>query len=178
MPTLFSPEVPPCTLVLLIVCRRKSPLWLPQPSRSRSSLHLRGNTPSGSEVPSLPLFPPSNRCGSPSRNTTNQVPESSTASASKSQILVAPRHTLFIFIRIISVIHIHEFHRLDQATPSRFLFARTRVRRSFKEYTNEKVHTAREGKRPLQEVFFYCRCYLEINSSAFIHTFIRLYCTL
>merc|ERR1712083_1072736 len=59
------------TLVLLTVCRRKSPLLLHPPSRSRSLLPQRGNTPSGSEDPSLPPFPPSNRCGSPSKNTTN-----------------------------------------------------------------------------------------------------------
>lgn len=83
MPTLSCPEAPPCTLVLLIVCRRKSPPLPPQPSRSRSSLPPRGSTPYGSVDPSLPPSPPSNRCGSPRRNTTNPALESSTASASK-----------------------------------------------------------------------------------------------
>merc|ERR1711872_25879 len=81
--TQSCPEAPPCTLVLLTVCRRKSPLLLLPPSRSRSSLPQRGNTPSGSEDPSLLLSPPSNRCGSPSRNTMSAAHPSSTASASK-----------------------------------------------------------------------------------------------
>merc|ERR1712173_190933 len=37
-PTPSCPEAPPCTPVLLTVCRRRSPPWLPPPSRSRSSL--------------------------------------------------------------------------------------------------------------------------------------------
>merc|ERR1712228_497912 len=78
---------PPCTLVLLTVCRRKSPLLLLPPSRSRSSLLQRGNTPFGSEDPSLLLSPPSNRCGSPSRNTMSAAHPSSTASASKPSAL-------------------------------------------------------------------------------------------
>merc|ERR1712080_684058 len=45
-------EAPPCTLVLLTVCRRRSLPWPPPPSRSRSLLLLRGSTPSGSEDPS------------------------------------------------------------------------------------------------------------------------------
>merc|ERR1712170_17940 len=56
---------------------------VPPPSRSRSSLPLRGSTPSGSEDPSWPPSPPSSRCGSPSRSTTSAAPPSSTASASK-----------------------------------------------------------------------------------------------
>merc|ERR1712244_207955 len=62
---------------------RRSPLLLPPPSRSRSSLPLRGSTPSGSEDPSWPPSPPSSRCGSPSRSTTSAAPPLSTASASK-----------------------------------------------------------------------------------------------
>merc|ERR1712019_302008 len=65
---------PPCSQVLLTVCRK----------RSRSSPHQRGNTPSGSEDPSWLPCPPSNRCGSPSRNTTNLAQPSSTENASKS----------------------------------------------------------------------------------------------
>merc|ERR1712228_832229 len=76
------PEAPPCTLVLLTVCRRKSPLLLHPPSRSRSLLPQRGNTPSGSEDPSLPPFPPSSRCGSPSRNTMSAAHPLFTANAS------------------------------------------------------------------------------------------------
>merc|ERR1711936_632316 len=63
--------------------RRRSPPWLPPPSRSRSSLPPRGSTPSGSEAPSWLPSPPSSRCGSPSRSTTSPAPASSTASASK-----------------------------------------------------------------------------------------------
>merc|ERR1712071_607849 len=82
-PTPSCPEAPPCTPVLLTVCRRKSPLLLPPPSRSRSLLPQRGNTPSGSEDPSLLPSPPSSRCGSRSRNTMSAAHPSSTASASK-----------------------------------------------------------------------------------------------
>merc|ERR1739844_190008 len=82
-PTPSCPEAPPCTPVLLTACRRRSPPWLPPPSRSRSSLPQRGSTPSGSEAPSWLPSPPSSRCGSPSRSTTSAAPPSSTASASK-----------------------------------------------------------------------------------------------
>merc|ERR1712098_85458 len=69
----MGPEAPPCTPVLLTECRRKS-LPLPHPpSRSKSLLHQRGSTPSGSEDPFLLPSPPSNRCGSPSRSTTSLV---------------------------------------------------------------------------------------------------------
>merc|ERR1719483_1517385 len=83
MPTPSCPEAPPCTPVLLIVCRRKSLLLLHPPSRSRSLLPQRGNTPSGSEDPSLLLSPPSSRCGSPNRSMMSAAHPSSTASASK-----------------------------------------------------------------------------------------------
>merc|ERR1719230_1044359 len=77
------PEAPPCTPVLLTVCRRRSPPLLPPPSRSRSSLPPRGSTPSGSEALSWLPSPPSSRCGSPSRSTTSAALASSTGSASK-----------------------------------------------------------------------------------------------
>merc|ERR1719210_90678 len=83
MPTLSCPEAPPCTLVLLTECKRRSLPWLHPPLRSRSLLHLRGNTPSGSVAPSSLPSPPSNRCGSPSKNTTNAAHPLSTGSASK-----------------------------------------------------------------------------------------------
>merc|ERR1712089_104096 len=51
-PTPSCLEAPPCTPVLLTVCRRRSLPWLPPPSRSRSLLLLRGSPPSGSEDPS------------------------------------------------------------------------------------------------------------------------------
>merc|ERR1712202_97246 len=82
-PTPSCPEAPPCTPVLPIVCRRRSPPSLPPPSRSRSSLLPRGSTPSGSEDPSWLPCPPSSRCGSPSRSTTSAAHPLSTASASK-----------------------------------------------------------------------------------------------
>merc|ERR1719481_1233269 len=82
MPTPSCPEAPPCTPVLLTVCRRRSLLLPHPPSRSRSLLHQRGSTPSGSEDPSLPPFPPSSRCGSPSRSTMSAAHPLSTASAS------------------------------------------------------------------------------------------------
>merc|ERR1711893_558304 len=81
-PTPSCPVAPPCTLVLLIVCKRRSLLLLHPPLRSRSSLPLRGNTPSGSEDPSCLPFPPSNRCGSPSKNTMSAAHPLSTGSAS------------------------------------------------------------------------------------------------
>merc|ERR1739846_232875 len=83
MPTLSCPVAPPCTLVLLTGCRRRSPPLLLPPLRSRSLLLLRGSTPSGSEAPSLLPSPPSSRCGSPSRSTTSAAPPLSTGSASK-----------------------------------------------------------------------------------------------
>merc|ERR1719414_2353829 len=55
----------------------------PSPSRSRLLLPQKGNTLSGSEDPSWLLSPPSNRCGSPSKNTTSAAHPLSTESASK-----------------------------------------------------------------------------------------------
>merc|ERR1711981_169388 len=96
MPTPSCPEAPPCTPVLLTVCRRKSlPLLLP-PSRSRSLLPQRGSTPSGSEDPSLLPSPPSSRCGSPSRSMTSAAPLLSTASASKYSDIVVEKNPNFI----------------------------------------------------------------------------------
>merc|ERR1712027_23231 len=83
MPTLSCLEAPPCTPVLLTVCRRRSPPLLLPPSRSRLLLHQRGSTLSGSEDPSLLLSPPSSRCGSPSRNMMSLAPQLSTENASK-----------------------------------------------------------------------------------------------
>merc|ERR1712025_1329618 len=82
-PTLYCQEAPPCTLVSLIVCRRRLLPWLPAPSRSRSSPHQRGNTPAGSEDPSSHHSPHSNRCGSPRQNMTSLVHPLYTGSASK-----------------------------------------------------------------------------------------------
>merc|ERR1711994_235358 len=82
-PTPSCPEAPPCTPVSLTACRRRSPPWLPPPSRSRSLLPQRGSTPSGSVDPSWLPSPPSSRCGSPGRSTTSAAHPSSTGSASK-----------------------------------------------------------------------------------------------
>merc|ERR1719154_1075480 len=82
-PTMSCPVVPPCTLVLLIVCRRKSPPSHHPPSRLRSLLPLSENTPYGSVAPSSPPSPLSSPCGSPRKNTTSPAPESSTANVSK-----------------------------------------------------------------------------------------------
>merc|ERR1712165_424596 len=90
-PTPSCPVAPPCTPVLPTGCRRRSPLLPPPPSRSRSSLPLRGSTPSGSVDPSCPPSPPSSRCGSPSRSTTSAAHPLSTGSASKKFRL--PNHT-------------------------------------------------------------------------------------
>merc|ERR1711872_754175 len=81
MLTLSCLEAPPCILVLLTVCRRRSLLLLPP--RSRLLLPLRENTLSGSEDPSLLLSPLSNRCGSPSRNMMNADLPLSTENAFK-----------------------------------------------------------------------------------------------
>merc|ERR1711935_1032091 len=81
-------EAPPCTPVLLTVCRRKSLLLLHPPSRSRSLLPQRGNTLSGLEDPFLLPSPPSSRCGSPSRSMMSAAHPLSTASASKSDVLM------------------------------------------------------------------------------------------
>merc|ERR1712136_394532 len=70
------------TQVLPTECKRKSLLLPHQPRRSRSLLHQRENTLSGSVDPFLLPSLPSNRCGSPSKNTMRPVPQSSTESAS------------------------------------------------------------------------------------------------
>merc|ERR1719415_75022 len=99
-------EAPPCTPVLLTVCRRRSPLLLPPPSRSRSLLHQRGSTPSGSEDPSLLPSPPSSRCGSPSRSTMSAAHPLSTASASKFILLnLVVNCVTFLLMSINKLIH-------------------------------------------------------------------------
>merc|ERR1712038_78089 len=100
-PTPSCPEAPPCTPVSPIGCRRRSPPWLPPPSRSRSLLLPRGSTPYGSEDPSWLPSPPSSRCGSPSRSTTSAAHPLSTASASKSTQntwTIATRRGLFFIL--------------------------------------------------------------------------------
>merc|ERR1712218_712831 len=82
-PTPSCLEAPPCTQVLPTECKRKSLPWLHPPSKSRSLLHQKENTPYGSEDPSWLPSLPSNRCGSPSKNTTNAAHPLSTENASK-----------------------------------------------------------------------------------------------
>merc|ERR1712165_207446 len=69
--------------------------------RSRSLLPQRGNTPSGSEAPSWLPSPPSNRCGSPSRNTTSAAHPLSTGSASKR--LSTSRYHLCLFVVMVAL---------------------------------------------------------------------------
>merc|ERR1711920_298882 len=94
-----SPVAPPCTLVLLIVCRRRSPPLLLPPSRSRSLLPLRGNTPSGSVAPSLLPSLLSRLCGSPRKNMTNPALESSTANVSRFLVFIFTLCLLYRFIK-------------------------------------------------------------------------------
>merc|ERR1712130_445568 len=98
MPTPSCPEAPPCTLVLLTECRRRSPPLPHPPSRSRSLLPQRESTPSGSEDPSLLPSPPSSRCGSPSRSTTSAAQPLSTASASKYFIMLFYIQSAFVIL--------------------------------------------------------------------------------
>merc|ERR1712106_791594 len=101
MPTQSCPEAPPCTPVLLTVCRRRSLLLLHPPSRSRSLLPQRGNTLSGSEAPSWLPSPHSSRCGSPSRSMMSPVHPLSTESASK--LLVSIFYRAFRLFQCICV---------------------------------------------------------------------------
>merc|ERR1712098_790365 len=96
MPTPSCPEAPPCTLVLLTECRRRSPPLPHPPSRSKSLLPQRESTLSGSEDRCLLPSPPSNRCGSPSRNMTSAAQPLSTASASKYFVKIF-LHSISIF---------------------------------------------------------------------------------
>merc|ERR1711915_765761 len=89
--------VPPCMLVLLTGCRRKSLVLLHPPSRSRSLLLLRGSTPFGLVAPSLVPCPLSRTCGSPRRNMTSLAPALSIASASKSQCQTNQIHCFWIY---------------------------------------------------------------------------------
>merc|ERR1711994_764464 len=64
-------------------CKRKSLPWLHLPLKSKSSLHPKENTPSGSVDLFWPLCLPSNKCGSQNKSMTNLVLESFTENASK-----------------------------------------------------------------------------------------------
>ena len=109
MPTLSCLVAPPCTLVLLTECKKRLLLWLLPPSKSRSLLHQKGNTLSGSVAPSWLLSPPSNRCGSPSKNTMNAVHPLSTGNASK---LIEPKSNDYNCFHIFFVIHSRAFKYL------------------------------------------------------------------
>merc|ERR1712088_296876 len=85
-------------------CKRKSPPWPHPQSRSKSLLHLRGNTPYGLEDPSWLPFPPSNRCGPPSKNTTNAAHPLSTENAFKYYFLahlIYQRYILLLFVILV-----------------------------------------------------------------------------
>ena len=82
-PTPYCPAVAPCSPVSPTECRRRSPPWLRLPWRSRSSRPPNASTPCGSEDRFSPRCPPSSRCGSANRSTTNPAPQSCTANASK-----------------------------------------------------------------------------------------------
>ena len=110
MPTLLCLVAPLCTQVLPTACRRKLPPLLPQPSKLRSLPHLRGSTLSGLEAPSFPPCQPSNRCGSPSRNTMSAAHPLSTESASK-QYLFLIRLLLMFFKYFVTPIH--TFRKID-----------------------------------------------------------------
>merc|ERR1712152_120895 len=69
----------------------------------------KGNTPSGSEVPSWLPSPPSNRCGSPSKNTMNAVLPLSTGNASKP---FEPKSSDYNCFHIFFVIHSRAFKYL------------------------------------------------------------------
>merc|ERR1712128_177788 len=102
LPTLSCLVAPPCMLVLLIVCRRKSHHWLHQPLRSRSLLLLSVNTLYGSVAPSCLLCLLSRPCGSPRRNTKNPAQELFTANVSKKYnwlyiIIIVNEKVIFIF---------------------------------------------------------------------------------
>merc|ERR1711899_477321 len=102
-PTPSCQEVPPCTQVLPTECKRKSLPWLHQLSKSRSLLLQKENTPYGSEDPSWLPSPLSNRCGSPSKNTTNAAHPLFTENASKClHSFVA--HLLFYFLCAVNCI--------------------------------------------------------------------------
>merc|ERR1739838_793313 len=83
MPTLSCQVAPPCTLVLLIVCKKRSLPWLHPLSRSKLLLHLKGNTLFGLVVPFCLLSLHSNRCGSQNKSTMNAVHPLYTENASK-----------------------------------------------------------------------------------------------
>merc|ERR1712055_1005999 len=103
-PTPSCLVAPPCTQVLLTECKRKSLPWLHPPSRSKSLHHLRGNTPYGSEDPSWLPSPPSNRYGSPSKNTTNAAHPLSTENAFKCCFLfnlIDQRYILILFVILV-----------------------------------------------------------------------------
>merc|ERR1719283_581456 len=55
----------------------------PSTMKIKITLLLRGNTLSGSVAPSWLLFPPSKKCGSPSKSLMRLAPALSTANASK-----------------------------------------------------------------------------------------------
>merc|ERR1712018_583866 len=103
-PTPSCLEAPPCTQVLPTECKRKSLPWLHLPSKSRSLLHQKENTPYGSEDPSWLPSPPSNRCGSPSKNTTNAAHPLSTENAFKYYFLYYLIDLRYMLLRLLRLL--------------------------------------------------------------------------
>merc|ERR1711868_156715 len=75
MPTMYFPEVPPCTQVLLTECKRKSQLLPHQPSKLRLLLHQKENTLYGLVDLFLLHFLLSRLCGFPNKNMMNPAQE-------------------------------------------------------------------------------------------------------
>merc|ERR1712026_639115 len=91
-------------------CKRKSLPWLHPPLRSRSLLHQKENTPYGSEDPSWLPSPPSNRCGSPSKNTTNAAHPLSTENAFKCNFLAHLVKQIYILILFVILVITNKFN--------------------------------------------------------------------
>merc|ERR1712223_383081 len=129
-PTPSCLEAPPCTQVLLTECKRKSLHWLHPPSKSRSLLHQKENTPYGSEDPSWLPSQPSNRCGSPSKNTTNAAHPLSTENASKClHSFVA--HLLFYFLCALNCITFDFKHSKLKLFQNSSFFCKFRLKITF-----------------------------------------------
>merc|ERR1712241_653225 len=108
---------PPCTQVLPTECKRKSLPWLHPPSKSRLLLHLRGSTPYGPEDPSWLPSPPSNRCGSPSKNMTNAAHPLSTENASKLYIFyyfIVFNLLFMLFDKSFILMYIQTFQKMNK----------------------------------------------------------------
>merc|ERR1712243_423855 len=86
-PTQYYPVVPPCSLVLLTECKRKSQDLLHQLSKSRLLLHQKENTLYGLVDLFLLLSLLSRLCGFQNRNMMNLAQELFTENVFKLQII-------------------------------------------------------------------------------------------